>query len=264
IQYLPEDSLQVINILEDANERQEDVNLILYIARKMLNVSYVAHTLDGNKTEKLVINLRELDCTTFVENVLALYLCIKQNSRTFETFCDNLCDIRYRDGSQPHYLTRLHYFTDWIDNNTAKGLCFEIQSPSPPFSEHQTINVNFMSSHPDNYKMLRENPDYLPYIKDMEKTLNGKTYKYIPKSEINKSTLLKDVINDGDIIATTTCIGGLDIQHLGFAVWHSDGLHLLNASSLHHKVIEDPLTLYQYLQNQKTMTGIRVVRVSSH
>ncbi len=264
VQYLPEDSLCVESILAEASVQQQDINMIIYIARKMLDIPYVAHTLEVNKTEKLVINLRELDCTTFVENVLALYLCIRQNNKTFENFCNNLCKIRYRGGSEPHYVKRLHYFTDWIVDNTTMGFCEEIQSPTPPFSATQTINVNFMSAHPDKYKMLCENPGYLPYIKDMEKALNGKTYKYIPKSEMKNSTLLKEVIKDGDIIATTTSIGGLDIQHLGFAVWHSDGLHLLNASSLHHKVIDESMTLYQYLQKQKTMTGVRVVRVSSN
>ncbi len=263
VQYLPEDSLLVMSILEDVDKQNDDVNLILYIARKMLDVPYVAHTLEVNKTEKLVINLRELDCTTFVENVLALYLCIEQNSNTFDTFCDNLCNIRYRDGSEPHYVRRLHYFSDWIENNTAMGFCYEIQFPTPPFSNIQTINVSFMSAHPDKYKMLCENPDYLPFIKEMEIALNGKNYKFIPKSEMNKNDLLKSVIKDGDIIAITTNINGLDIQHLGFAVWHNDGLHLLNASSLHHKVVEEPMTLYQYLQKQKTMTGVRVIRVSS-
>ncbi len=264
IQYLPEDSLRVVDILDDASQQQDNVNLILFIARKMLDIPYVAHTLEVNKTEKLVVNLRELDCTTFVENVLALYLCLQQNNNTFESFCDNLCKIRYRNGSEPHYVKRLHYFTDWIADNTTMGFCEEKQSPTPPFSATQTINVNFMSSHPDKYKMLCENPDYVPYIKDMEKDLNGKKYKFIPKSEMGNSTLLKDVILDGDIIATTTNINGLDIQHLGFAVWHSDGLHLLNASSLHHKVTEESMTLYQYLQKQKTMTGIRVIRILSN
>jgi hypothetical protein len=34
----------------------------------------VAHTLEPNNNERLIINLRQLDCTTFVEQVAALYL----------------------------------------------------------------------------------------------------------------------------------------------------------------------------------------------
>ena len=54
---------------------------------------------------------------------------------------------------------------------------------------------------------------------------------------------------------------GLDIAHLGFAVWRADGLHLLNASQLHKKVVEEPMTLYRYMQQHPTFTGIRVVRI---
>ena len=74
--------------------------------------------------------------------------------------------------------------------------------------------------------------------------------------------LMRKVVKDGDIIALTTSLKGLDIQHIGFAVWHADGLHLLNASSLRHKVVEEPMTLYRYLQRQRTMTGMRIVRLS--
>ena len=48
---------------------------------------------------------------------------------------------------------------------------------------------------------------------------------------------------------------------LGFAVWHKDGLHLLNASQLHKKVVEEPMTLEQYLSRHPSFTGIRVVQL---
>ncbi|MBW4913325.1 DUF1460 domain-containing protein, partial [Prevotella melaninogenica] len=52
-------------------QRQQLTNdqLIIKIARKFTGVPYVAHTLDINEDEKLVINLHGLDCTTYVETV---------------------------------------------------------------------------------------------------------------------------------------------------------------------------------------------------
>lgn len=261
IQYEKTDSLKVISLLDGARKQKENTDYIIYFARKLRGLPYVAHTLEVNKTEKLVVNLRQLDCTTYVENVLALYLCMKQKSYTFKTFCDNLCKIRYRNGNKPHYVNRLHYFTDWIENNTGKSICREIQAPNPPFSGTQRVNVNYMSSNPGKYKMLVENPSYLPAIAEMEKRINKKTYKYIPKSEIKNTTLLRQAVHNGDIIAITTTLKGLDIQHIGFAIWHKDGLHLLNASSIHHKVVEEPMTLFNYLQKKKTMTGVRIIRI---
>ncbi|MBQ4295340.1 MAG: DUF1460 domain-containing protein, partial [Prevotella sp.] len=86
-------------------------------------------------------------------------------------------------------------------------------------------------------------------------------FQYIPKAQLERSKRYKDCIHDGDIIGLVTNKPGLDISHVGFAVWHDDGLHLMHASSLKKEVIEDPLTLYQYLQRQKTGVGIRVANV---
>lgn len=261
VQYQASDSLKVVSLLDNAKKKTGKVNYILYFGRELCGIPYVAHTLEVNKTEKLVINLRQLDCTTYVENVIALTMCMKQKKYTFKAFCDNLCTLRYRGGSEPHYVSRLHYFTDWIEDNTVKGICRELQSPIPPFTAVQKVNVFFMSENPGKYKMLRENNEYIAPIAEKEKELSKRSYNYIPKSSVLNTFLMRSTIHDGDIIATTTTLKGLDIQHIGFAVWHKDGLHLMNASSLRHKVVEEPMTLYKYLQNQKTMTGIRIIRL---
>lgn len=261
VQYDKKDSLRVMSLLTEARKQGTNCNYVIFFARKLLGTPYVAHTLEVNKTEKLVVNLRQLDCTTFVENVVALNLCVKQKKYSFKAFCDNLCKIRYRGGSVPHYTMRLHYFTDWIEDNEEKGLCTELQAPDPPFSAVQNINVYYMSSNPDKYKMLKAHPEYLPDIAKMEKKINRKSYRYIPKAGITNTALLRNTVKNGDIIALTTSLKGLDIQHIGFAVWHKDGLHLINASSLRHKVVEETMTLYNYLQKQRTMTGARIVRL---
>lgn len=261
VQYESSDSIRVVELLSNARTQGKSVNYIVYFARQLRGIPYVAHTLEVNNTEKLVVNLRQLDCTTYVENVLALDMCMRQRKYEFKDFCDNLCKIRYRGGSSPHYTRRLHYFTDWIEDNSIKGVCKEVQSPNPPFSAVQKVNVFYMSSNPGKYKMLKDNPDYIPEIAETEKNTSRKSYRYIPKSFVKNSVLLRKSIRDGDIIATTTTLKGLDIQHVGFAIWHKDGLHMLNASSLHHKVVEESMMLYEYLQKQKSMTGIRIIRI---
>lgn len=262
VTYQKSDSLKVVHLLKNASQQPDGTNLVLYFARCFKGTPYVAHTLEINKTERLVVNLRQLDCTTLVENVAALCLCIRQNKLTFNAFCDNLKAIRYRGGANPSYEGRLHYFTDWIQDNTRMGFCREMQSPTPPFSVVQTISVNFMSTHPDKYAMLKANPSLVPLIAETERNINGQTFRYIPEDSIANTRLLRNAIHDGDIIATTTTLKGLDIQHLGFAVWKKDGLHMLNASSLHHKVVEEPMLLRTYLRKQKSMTGVRIIRLT--
>ena len=68
-------------------------------------------------------------------------------------------------------------------------------------------------------------------------------------------------IHDGDILAIVTSKKGLDVSHLGFAVWSEDGkLHMLHASSLHGKVLLESITLYEYLKRQSSCMGVRVIR----
>lgn len=260
-QYTYDDSLKVVALLTDARRQPDTTNYIIYFARQLRGLPYVAHTLEVNKSERLVINLRQLDCTTYVENVLALTMCMKQKTYTFGGFCRNLQTLRYTSGSEPAYTSRLHYFTTWIEDNTAVGICREIQSPNPPFTAVQIVMANYMTRNINKYKMLAANPDDIPGIRKMEKDITGRTYRYIPKAQLTNTKSLRRTVKDGDVIAIITNISGLDTQHIGIAVWHDDGLHLLNASSIRHKVVEEPMTLRQYLYRHKTMPGIRVIRI---
>lgn len=264
VQYQKSDSLKVVKLLNEARARKltRQQDCVMFFTRQFYGIPYVASTLEVNKKEQLVVNLRQLDCTTYVENVVALTLCVKNKQYTFRTFCDNLKLIRYRKGDALSYPARLHYYTEWIDDNAKAGICREIQSPNPPFTKVQNIFVNYMSAHSDKYPMLKGNAADREKIAKMEKNLCGRKYRYIPKTAVRNTKLLRQTIHNGDIIAIITNKSGLDTQHLGFAVWHKDGLHLINASSVHHKVVEEPMLLYTYLQKRKTMTGIRIVRLS--
>ena len=95
---------------------------------------------------------------------------------------------------------------------------------------------------------------------EYEKALSGKIVHWLPKSELPENGL--SWIMDGDIIAITTKLPGLDIAHVGIAQYIKGKLHLLHASSTLGKVVisDDPLN--HMLNNNKSWTGIRVVRMS--
>ena len=251
------DSVFVENALSKAPANAGE----LYFARLFLDRPYVAHTLEVNDKEKLVVNTRQLDCTTLVENVTALTICARKGERSFSAFRRTLQTLRYRQGKLTDYTSRLHYFTDWIDDKSAMGLVKEVQQPSSVFTAVQTLNINYMSTHAKSYKALAAHPDFVPVIANQEKKLTGKKYRFIPKDKVVDSKAMREAIHDGDIIAITCSKPGLDIAHLGFAVWKKDGLHLLNASQIHKKVVEEPMTLGEYLKKHPTHTGIRVVRL---
>jgi hypothetical protein len=235
----------------------------LWFARQFHGVPYVAHTLEVNDKEQLVVNTRQLDCTTLVETVTALTLCVQKDKRKWTDYLQMLRTLRYRQGGLDGYTSRLHYFTDWIDDKQQMGLVKEIQQPNPPFTATQRIHVDFMSLHPAYYKALKANPSLVAEIRKQEQVLTGKKYRFIPKQEVKNSKQMRQTVKDGDIIAITCNKKGLEIAHLGFAVWQQNGLHLLNASQLHHKVVTEPMTLRQYLQKHKTHTGIRIIRIDN-
>ena len=97
-QYTTADSIKVVKLLQEGKKQKGKQDLVLFFARKFLGIPYVASTLENNTDEQLVINLRQLDCTTFVENVLTLTLCTKNGQTTFDDFCNQLRKIRYRNG----------------------------------------------------------------------------------------------------------------------------------------------------------------------
>jgi len=258
----PEDSIEIESLLRQAKEQQPE-NKMLFFARKLLGRPYVAHTLETPGGEQLVVNMKQLDCTTYTETCTALTLCAAKGKTTLGDYLKTLRTLRYYDGEIHGYPSRLHYFTEWIEENTKNGLVKEVQAPEPPFTATQTIDAHFMSANPQYYRQLEANPALIKDIKKNENKINGKKYKYIPKSLLGNNQLMKKAVKDGDIIAILTSKDGLDTSHIGIAVWHSDGLHLLNASSLksRKKTVEETMTFKQYMDSQKTNIGIRVIRV---
>lgn len=261
VKYSQKDSIVATELLKSCmNECKTKDNCLMYFARKLKSIPYVARTLEGGECERLVVNLRQLDCTTYVENVIALYLCIKNGKTTFRNFCNYLRNIRYENGIVT-YPTRLHYFSYWIEQNTLTGIVREIVPQDSSVTEDSEYDIYYMSSNPEKYPALRKDTSLIDDIAEMEKYFDGKTYRYIPKAKLKNPESLQAYIKDGDIIAIVTNKKGLDISHIGFAAWHKGNLHLLNASSIHKKVVEEPMSLYKYMMRHPSQTGIRIIRV---
>jgi len=250
------EAIQYLNIsFTQLPDSPETSSIILSTAQFFLNTPYTAHTLEIPGEEQLVVNLREMDCTTFVEYVVALTLLIKEERTDFDRFTRLLACIRYRDGILDGYPSRLHYFTEWLKNNSEKGI-LEIVSNTLS-DEAYNADVFFMSSHPGSYRQL-ENTEYVYRIKETEKIISGFEMNFIPKNDIIK---IEDQIKDGDIIAFTTNISGLDVSHTGFAVHQNGRLHLLHASTRTNQVEISPVPLSDYLAPMGRVTGILLGRI---
>lgn len=262
ITYEWEDSTRVANMLQEAREHAQGKNVVLYFAHQFLGIPYVGHTLEVNTEEELVVNLRQLDCTTFVETVTALALAFQHDGLGWDDYLYWLQTIRYNNGKLDGYCSRNHYFSQWIASNSRLGLVEEQTGTDYPFIATQQLQLNYMSRHPEYYAMLKDNPEDVKTIAQLEKAVSGTEVRYIPSSLLNESKDALKCINDGDILALVTKKSGLDVSHVGFAEWGKDGkLYLLDASSIHKKVVLEPITLFQYAKRQPTMLGIRVIRI---
>lgn len=251
------DSMKVERWLREASSLPKDSCRTLHFAKKMLGTPYVAGTLDVNNEETLVVHLDKVDCTTLVETVLALAIADQQGKQNFEAFKEALMLVRYRDGHLAGYSSRLHYFSDWIKNNEAKGLVRECTSDTK-ISLSSKLSLNFMSTHSDSYLPMKKDTSLISQVALFEKAWQGVEVRFIPKEKLNQSpNELK--IKNGDILAITTNIKGLDVVHVGFAYWKQGKLHLLHASSVAEKVIMDNQSLYDYSKNKKAHTGVRAI-----
>lgn len=222
--------------------------------RMFIATPYVAGTLERGDEEQLIINRQEVDCTTFVEYVLALSL-----SSEAEEFAAHLQRIRYRDGKIDGYTSRLHYISDWINNGVRNGFLEDVTAANSTYT--QKLNVSYMSTNPHLYKQLARSPANVAKMKVYEQTLMGQEIHWLPQDKLPTTGM--PWIKDGDIIAIATNTPGLDIAHMGIAAYHNGELHLLHASSAQGKVILDALPLNSLLERNSRWTGIRVVRMKN-
>jgi hypothetical protein len=229
-------------------------DLVVLVGRFLLETPYVGQTLESD-SERLVINLRQLDCTTFAENCLALTRTLKSEDISFNHFAGELKNMRYHQGKIDGYPSRIHYFSDWIySNNLAnlvRDISFEVGQVQYPLS------VNFMSTHPGSYRQLSGHPELIPIIAEQEKTISSRAMYYIPKEAVAG---IESQLRDGDIAGITTNVKGLDISHVVILIRVDGRIHLLHASSDARKVVISEKTLEDYLKGSKSATGIMVAR----
>lgn len=223
-------------------------------AKFFLGVPYVGKTLEY-EPERLIVNLREMDCMTFVENVLALAEASASGTPSWQTYLEKLQQIRYRDGKIEDYTSRLHYTSDWIYENEKKGLIADITKEigGVPLA----MDVSFVSTHPESYMQLQSHPEYIAVMAKKEKEINSRQYYYIPKEEIDKR---EAQIRTGDIVCFVSSIKGLDISHVGIVHKEGDKMTFIHASSGKKRVIINEESLQDYVLGIKKSKGIMVLR----
>ncbi|MCC5937604.1 MAG: DUF1460 domain-containing protein [Lunatimonas sp.] len=254
----PESRERLESFLErfsEENVQDKSINdLLMEIGSWFLGTPYVEKTLELPGPERLVVNLVGLDCTTYLETVLALARVAKHGKLGMEAYERELERIRYQQGILGEYPSRLHYFTDWIYQNEQKGLVRDITQSigGQPYEN----KPSFMSSNPKYYAQLSR-PDYVEALAKAEQAIGSRSYFYIPKADIHRH---ERQIRSGDMIAITTTIPNLDVVHVGFAVERGGRIHLMHASLTSKEVEISAKTLQEYLMGNKSQSGIVVSR----
>lgn len=261
---------KVMEVLEPLKDEPMSVR-IMAAAGAMIGTPYVAGTLE-QEPEALTVSLAKTDCILLVEACACMAQTAGQKDRSFEAFCENLRQFRYRNGITDGYASRIHYSSEWIAQAQARGLLREVTGELSQTPLKQSFS--YMSKNAGKYPVLVKNPGLVPEIAATEENLSGADYFYIPKSRLENSL---DQIRHGDMICFVTNIEGLDITHVAYAYETYECEHdccpdargcsngqrrlgFLHASSPAGKVVVDTQTLAGYVNSIKSCIGVRIVR----
>jgi hypothetical protein len=228
-------------------------DIVVEVGKTFLGAPYEPHTLEQPGDERLVVNLRTFDCVTFVESVLALARCIKSNTPTFDAFATELLRIRYRGGVLDGYASRLHYFSEWMEDAEAKDIAARSTARLDGKSFEKTIN--WMTTHHNSYPRLSDAAVHAA-METIERRLSKRDLRYIPGNHVGNAD-----IRNGDIVGIMTNLSGLDISHTGIAVRTAAGeVRYMHAPNVKGSVNITPIPLGTYVAKNKSAIGIMISR----
>ena len=252
------ESITLLSVIVNAAQMGQWTSLpigerMIKVAQYFVDVPYVGGTLEG-EPEACRINLAGMDCVTFFENTLDIARMLAHGGSTIDDLRKELTFTRYRNGTLNGYESRLHYTADWIANNIEKKVVADVtpQLGGVPLK----VNVSFMSTHPQYYRPLQEQPALIETMGAIETAVNKIPRSYIPRNGIRE---IENKLQSGDIIAITTSKDGLDYAHTGLINVVNGEARFMHASSSQKKVVLDR-TISEYVNSVTSHTGITVVR----
>jgi hypothetical protein len=245
---------RIVSDADRHNLPQESMGKIMQtVAEQFLGSEYRAGLLDQEAQETLVISLKQFDCLLFVETVLAIANNIKQQDYNYQAFTHKIEDQRYWQGKMNGYCSRLHYFSDWIDDNSKRG---NVENITPQLGGIDTVKkINFMTTHRSSYPNLAQGDLNFQCIARVEDSL-PQIFNYIPTKNIRQAY---SQLQPGDMIGVATDIRGLDFTHTGLVFQQPNGdMGLIHASPAGKVVIAQDLQTY--VAKVENAIGIVVTR----
>jgi hypothetical protein len=207
---------------------------IAFISERFLGTPYKEAVLlgDGRTEERLVINLAELDCFTFLDYVEAF-----RRSLTFDDFVLNVKQVRYHSGVLG-FTTRNHFFTDWIEQNRS----------------HLTDSTGLIDPKAVQKakKQLNRKDERTAFVPGIG--LTDRDIAFLPVTAVYQRL---DRLKTGDYLGIFSSHDGLDVSHTGIVIEHHRHFSFRHASSQEgiRQVVDQDLL--QYLHNKP---GVIVLR----
>ena len=222
---------------------------IVKLGRPYLNKP--THTIQ----EKLQPNVQSFECVSLIETSLAMARCIWNSNPNYNCFKSELQQCRYRNGRIDNYSSRLHYFTDWLQDNAARQRLKLLSQDFGGIPNQRSFHR--MTTRVRAYPALK-NKVVFNQIRDTENRLNQTDIFWLPK---NRVLPIQKKLNAGDIIGIVTTMRGLLLSHVGLIIPNQkNGPRLLHASSFHDRVVLTRVSLHDYLQRQPKREGIVIAR----
>lgn len=251
------DTTRITQLLQSVAGMKNGGERIAALGMQFVDIPYVAHTLEGEE-EQLTVNLDELDCTTFVETVMALAYTAGEGRTSWRDYIYNLQRLRYRGGTLDGYSSRLHYICDWAIDNVHRGNFRDVTNTFPSYN-YVVRTVNFMSENRDKYPALADSLQY-ERIKSIELGYNNHRFPYVKTGSLNDKPT-RAAFRNGDVVALVSKLKNLDVTHMGIVLVKEGVPYLLHASQSGGKVEVSKLPLADYMKKNTGLMGVRVFRL---
>lgn len=249
---------QVVQYAKQQNLHDRSMGEIVQaIADNFQGLPYAEGLLDTSGEEKLIITLNKFDCVLFVETVLAIARGVAVQDYDYQNFVNRIEEQRYLNGKINGYCSRLHYFSEWINDNQKRQTVENITAELGGVPMHKTLN--FMSQHRSSYPQMVKDETTYQCIVSQEADLAKTTVNYIPTNQIKS---VYSQLKPGDIVAVATDVKGLDVTHTGLVYRNADGnIGLIHASPAGE--VRVAYDLQRYIRRVESAIGIVVARAKT-
>ena len=217
----------VVHKLTKGFKNLDYTDRVIKYSEYFIGVPYKNNTLIGDKDtkEELVINFKEMDCFTYVDYVESLI-----DSRNFSDFTKNLKKVRYKN-SEVSFITRNHFFYDWMKNNIAMEDITKQLFPN---------KAKFVD------KILNKKSDGSSFLEGV--SMQNVRIWYVGPEVLNYESL--NLLQNGDYIGIYSDQKGLDVSHVGIFIKINEQYFFRHGSN--RKGIDSVIDeeFFQYVKNK--------------